>query len=79
MIDGIKVFGEELCCFVQLSSGHWAGDDWQNVHVSVDAWPMGETPQRFKHTEFVLASADQAAEYNDLNQLRADATNLEFN
>ena len=35
--------------FVQLRTGHWAGDSINGWLVTIEKFTMGETPEKFKH------------------------------
>lgn len=58
--------GHELNCvdYIQLGNGHWAGHNRPgNVFVSVDKYPKGSYPERFKYEEGRPATEEEYEEY----------------
>lgn len=45
--------------FVQLPSGHWAGDSFSGWKVSIQSFEQGQYPDRFKHEPARKATEDE--------------------
>lgn len=59
------VFGDVLSLinFHQLSTGEWCGHNSNGEWVTIDSFPKGQKPERFKYEAYAKATAAQSAEY----------------
>ena len=60
------IFGEYLEGFKQMPDGRYGATDWVDVFISVETWPVGERPNKFKYTQFILANEEQAELYKKI-------------
>jgi hypothetical protein len=51
--------------FFQLANGKWAGRNSSHVYVTLEPFPKGVSPERFKHERCVRATPKQSHEYLD--------------
>lgn len=54
---------ESMIDFIQLPSGQWAGHSRSGVLISLEAYPKGEQPDRFKYEPAKEATREEELQY----------------
>lgn len=57
------LFLEDCVSFFQLTDGRWAGHSFFHTLVSVESFPQGVSPDRFKHEYATIATKEESDEY----------------